>query len=237
MANEPVAPPTWASPTDRTREPSFYCTGTNRFVFLTEAFLEILRRHFSDVDKRVVPESKYVLYTGETPCTADDPDSDSPAPSNMNIGSAWSTNADLSSIRPSITVKRGNVSNAPTGAIAGRYLNGADKNGIVHGERFATTFAGEHEITIIALSAAEAEILAWEIFLFLVQFSSVIVKDYMLEKFMVTGISAVNTSGASGSQGQEYIVKIPISWVMSSVWAIVLDAPVTKRTTRTINGP
>jgi hypothetical protein len=103
-------------------------------------------------------------------------------------------------------------------------LKGPNK-GITH-KMYIT---GSHSIICKGKTGAEAEALADEVYLRMLNYMSVIRDDFRLGKFMPEGISDVKEK-ASNESTMTFFAVVRISWAYTYSWLLRLEAPIVKRT-------
>lgn len=181
-------------------------------------FLQFARLHFSDARNIINPDLKQYIWS------ADD------TASKILMEPSFKHKAVNTQQRPAILVKRAGVTPMYPGFGDGQYTSHLDREGPMAGKHegidFTAIVRGGHILQCIGQTGAEAEALAWEVFMAFSGYKWVIKKDANLGKFIVGEVPPVEKWDENK---ESWIVGINLVWAYTFDWTLVQEAPILKK--------
>jgi hypothetical protein len=147
-----------------------------------------------------------------------------PRSSRIVINAEYHEDTALSGKTPGIYVVRGDISTRPMG-INGSHTQSIPSGQVTKGVTKTSVILGGHNIVCVGETAAEAENIAHEVFLYLMEQNYAIHNIGGLGYFHVKGMSAAKQTE---QKTDIYSVTIPVSWSYSHHWTIDKVAPILK---------
>lgn len=122
--------------------------------------------------------------------------------------------------RPSVLVKRGDWQIGKVG-IGDRQLNQLQETGFEE-DKHAVTFTGGHQLLCVGTTGAEVELIAEEVWMTLLGFSTQIREQFCLGMFQVQGIGQIGTFEESHDH---FAVPVTVTYATLVQWSVTRQTP------------
>lgn len=195
------------------RYPGWYNSVPNPLM-ITGALKWELRQHFQ-------PERIRMPQLYDTIWVPDPEDNENMDVANTKIviEAAELPRREITGFCPQILIKRGDIE-APRMGIMGS--QGIGVTPLTGGHEHSAMFQGTWSVMVTCEVLGVVENLAWETYLFFLEFENVIQSYYRFTRFRAASLSEV---GVEESAGVEYAVVIQLEIVFNSGWEVAAQAP------------
>lgn len=193
----------------RVDQVSSLCSLGMRPLLMTGFLRQNLMEHFAEKDQIEDASLKDYLWK-------------SSADSGILIESITRWKPSEAAARPALIIKRG-AWRVERKGINDQHLGYNNLEGY---DRYSTFMTGSHTIFCIALTGAECEKLAAEVYRYLVTFSPIIRRELNLQRFVVAEVGPLNELDESD---EHFVVPVSVTYSHEDAWTLKPQAPKLKR--------
>lgn len=195
---------------------SSFCSTGPRPLLMTGYFVSLLRGFFSDARNREEPRLRRALWTRD------------PANAQIYIESATAWDPAYVEKQPAIIVRRNDWTPLQLGIndeLQGTWPLEAQA-------QYSVAIRGSHTLFCIAKEGGVCELLATEVYRFLLGCSAVIRTDLDLLKFRLAGVGT--TGKLARAKAVAYTTPVTVSYAMQDTWTLHLHAPLVRAITLSV---